>query len=121
MTDPLTVLHALSIAVIALPAAALGWLGLHMLVGGPPSERAIATVTGTALLLALLAGLCIGSGMLVQGIDLVEVPVGAWFEVGSYRFDVGLLVDKLSLPFVVLTCTLTGVVARFFRIQEDPS
>ncbi len=122
MNDPLSLLHALCIATIALPAAALAWLGLHVLVARPPSERAIATVTATALLLALFAALGVFGGMVVHGIDTVTVPLGAWFEVGAYRFEVALLVDQLSLPFVVLTCILTGVVARFSRsyLHRDP-
>jgi NADH-quinone oxidoreductase subunit L len=115
VTAPLDVTGSLATAILALPIASLLWLGALMLFGRTPTERTISTVSGGALLLALLCAIGVLGDMVVHDVDLVQVPLGSWFEVGVYRFDAVLLVDKLSLPFIFLTCILCGVVGRFSR------
>ena len=115
MSAPLDIAGSLTVAVIALPFAALLWLGAQMLFGRAPAERTISFVAAGSLLCALLCAVGVLGGMLVHDVDLIEVPVGSWFSVGIYSFDAVLLIDKLSLPFVGLTCILCGVVGRFSR------
>lgn len=115
-------LSILAVLILALPSAALVWLGVRLLVRRPPSERTTGIVTSAALGGAFVAALAVGSGMFLQGQHRVVVPLGAWFSVPTYQFDLALLIDRLSLPFVVLTLVLSGVVGRFSStyLHRDP-
>lgn len=113
MNLPSNLLTVLSAVILLAPLLAFIWLGARMLLSTPPSERAIVRVTSVALTVAFLCGLGVLGGMAVHGVDQVLVHFGAWFSVGSYGFEITLLVDRLSLPFVLLTSALTGLVGRF--------
>jgi NADH-quinone oxidoreductase subunit L len=108
-----SLLSLLAGAILVFPLLALAWLGGALLVGLRPSERAVSRVTAAALGVALLLGLATLGGMVLHGQDQVVVHLGEGFAAGEYWFPLTLLVDRLSLPFVLLTCTLTGLVGRF--------
>lgn len=117
-----TVLVGASVAIVAAPTLAFVWLGARMLLGPPPSERRVASVAAWTLTGALTAAFVVLGGMLVHGTDQVAVDLGQWFAVGAYGFEITLLIDRLSLPFVILTCALTGVVGKFSAsyLHRDP-
>lgn len=111
--SPTSILSMLASAILLVPILALLALAGVLLMGRRPSERTVAALTGISLTLAL--GLAVASlvGMAIHGVDQVVVHLGRWFRVGDYEFDLTLLLDRLSLPFVLLTCALTGLVGRF--------
>lgn len=122
MMDSRDLLSLLCAVVLAAPAVAVAVLGIRMLWRPPPSERFITRLTGPSLVLSLLCSVAVIGGMLVLDVDQVVVHFGAWFSVGAYSFEATLLLDRLSLPFVVLVCALTGVVGRFSAryLHRDP-
>jgi NADH-quinone oxidoreductase subunit L len=108
-----TMLPLLASSIMLFPLLALAWLGGSLLVGYQPSERSVSRVTAAALGAALLLGLATLLGMAIEGRDQVVMHLGEGFQAGAYEFPLVLLVDRLSLPFALLTCTLTGLVGRF--------
>src|SRR5688572_15312276 len=108
-----TVLPLLASSIMLFPLLALAWLGGSLLVGYAPSERTVSRVTAAALGVGLLLGLATLLGMVILGTDQVVVHLGEGFQAGRYEFPLVLLVDRLSLPYALLTCTLTGLVGRF--------
>jgi NADH:ubiquinone oxidoreductase subunit 5 (subunit L)/multisubunit Na+/H+ antiporter MnhA subunit len=106
-------LPLLASSIMLFPLLALVWLGGALLVGYRPSERSVSRVTGASLGAALLLGLATFGGMVLDGREQLVVHLGEGFQAGGYEFPLTLLVDRLSLPFALLTCTLTGLVGRF--------
>jgi NADH-quinone oxidoreductase subunit L len=122
MNAPDRILSGLSATILIAPMLAFGWLGVRMFLGTRPGERTVARVSATALGLSLLCALGVVGGMVVHGVDQVSVHFGDWFAVGGYGFRLTLLLDRLSMPFVLLTCMLVGVVGRFSAsyMHRDP-
>lgn len=122
MITPDRILVALSATILLAPMAALGWLGVRMFLGVRPGERTVARVSAAALAVSLLCALGVVAGMVVHGVDQVGVHLGDWFSVGVYGFRLTLLLDRLSMPFVLLTCVLVGVVGKFSEsyMHRDP-
>src|SRR5690606_28826410 len=110
-SDPL--LGILCATTLLAPLVGFGCLGIGLLLRRAGSESAVATIASTALVIALASAMAAGIGMVAQGVDQVFVDFGRWFTVGAYGFELTLLVDGLSLPFVLLTCVLTGLVGHF--------
>jgi len=108
--------------VFLLPFVAFAALGLALLLRLPVGERFIAHVTSATMGSALLLVLACGAGMLATGEDQIVADFGGWFIVDGYEFEFVLLVDRLSLPFMLLTTTLTGLIGRFSRsyMHRDP-
>lgn len=104
---------------IAAPVATLTPLGgfallaLVRLLPLRPSERQLALAVQTIFSLGLLASIAMVVSMLVGGIDSLVVPLGTWFSAGEHAFRVTLLVDRLSVPFLLMSTLLTGTVGAF--------
>ncbi|HLI83007.1 MAG TPA: putative inorganic carbon transporter subunit DabA [Bryobacteraceae bacterium] len=47
------------------------------------------------------------------GASAVVVTFGNWFAVHEYRFPLVLMADRLSLPFLVMTVVLSGLIGQF--------
>jgi len=112
MTQDL-LLHLLPLVTMALPAVAFLLLALAWLVGAVPSERVIARLTQLTLGLGTLGSVALAGLMLHADVQQVVIHLGTWLGVGHYRFPLIILVDRLSLPFMVLTSTLGGIVGVF--------
>ncbi len=106
---------ACAITILLLPTLAFLWLGANLLIQRRPSELMISRISGTAQLGSLLAAITISMAMMFNHTDQVVVDLGAWFIAANYEFEIVFLIDRLSMPFVLLTCILTGIVGRFSR------
>ncbi|MCA9624264.1 MAG: proton-conducting membrane transporter, partial [Myxococcales bacterium] len=106
-------IHRLPVVIIGLPGIAFLLLAFSWLVGAAPSERMVARITKLTMGLATLAALTLGVLMLRSGVHHVAVGLGDWLDVGGYEFPLILVVDRLSLPFMVLTVVLAGLVGLF--------
>ncbi len=103
----------LAVVALGLPAAACLGLGAALLAGARPPERVVAALARATFGLSLVAALGAALGLGASGLGAIRVDLGAWFALGGYAFEVTLLVDRLSAPFVVLTTGLLGLVGLF--------
>src|SRR5690606_16958065 len=55
----------------------------------------------------------LAAAMLIAGERSRVVSLGRWFSAGERAFEVTLLLDWLSLPFLVMSALLCGTVAAF--------
>ncbi len=123
MADLALVMQTLALLVIAAPAALLLALGLTSLVDRRLSEKALDRWVQWAVTIALMSAVGIFVGMLISGDRHVVLDLGNWIEIhpsgntaddhGSYHFKVKLVFDRLSVPFVVLSLGLCGVIGAF--------
>jgi NADH-quinone oxidoreductase subunit L len=110
LPDPLQSLAA--VLAVGAPAAALLLLGA-LLLFFTPSERWVSRITRSALLLSLIASAFAAHEVLLGPRDARVLPLGLWFEVDGYGFDLRLLVDRLSASMMLLTGAITCLIGRF--------
>ncbi|HUA17483.1 MAG TPA: proton-conducting transporter membrane subunit [Bryobacteraceae bacterium] len=96
---------------VAAPGAVFVVLALWWLAGGAPSERVLSRITGGTFSAALFAVALIV--WQIHSTSAVRVAFGNWFAVHDYHFPLVLLADRLSLPFLVLTLVLSGLIGQF--------
>jgi NADH:ubiquinone oxidoreductase subunit 5 (subunit L)/multisubunit Na+/H+ antiporter MnhA subunit len=101
-----------SFAVLA-PGAVFAGCALLWLLGGSPSERALARVTGATFSACIFALALIVWRLGATGAESVTVTFGNWFTVHDYHFPLVLMADRLSLPFLGLTLVLSGLIGQF--------
>jgi NADH-quinone oxidoreductase subunit L len=119
MTD---VAHGLGLVAVAAPAAALAALGAAALAGRPWTEAA----TGRLIRWAVATGLACTAGVaavtwaagesrhvLDLGSWVVVHPPGAGSDHPGYHFQIKLVFDRLSVPFLLLSLVLCGTVGAF--------
>lgn len=88
-------------------------LSLVWLLGGVATEKAISRITGVTFG-ASAAALAEVIWKLASTPDqAVTVTFGNWFAVHDYHFPLVFMADRLSLPFLVLTVVLSGLIGRF--------
>ncbi len=68
---------------------------------------------GSAFGLGVLGTVATMVLLVLDGRDSFVVHVGTWFSTGDYAFQLTLLIDRLSLPFMLLATVLCGVVGAF--------
>jgi NADH-quinone oxidoreductase subunit L len=104
---------------LAAPVATLAPLGgfaalaLVRLLPLRPNERQLALAVQGIFSVGLVASVAMVLTMLLGGVDSLVVPLGTWFRVGDHVFRVTLLVDHLSVPFLLMSTLLTGTVGAF--------
>lgn len=108
---------AIGTTVVA-PVAAFGVTAALDVIGRPVPDHRLALVARIVFVLTTLAGLSAAGLYLVHGAEPVRLMLGHWFSLGDpdashYGFDVGFLVDSVSLTYLVLTSVLCGVVGAF--------
>jgi NADH:ubiquinone oxidoreductase subunit 5 (subunit L)/multisubunit Na+/H+ antiporter MnhA subunit len=115
-------LNQILLLLVATPGALFACLATAWILGCQGRERWLSRITGYTFF-----GLTIGAGilawrMVAGGIPSVRIDLGNWFEVGDYGFPVALVVDRLSMPLVVLTILLVGLVGNFSSryLHRDP-
>lgn len=113
MSPYLPYLEALALAALVLPLLACLGHGLTSLVWGPLPEQITTRLTAGSLSGSLLATLALAAAMAACGVDQVELSLGSLFAVGDYAFELDLLVDHLTIPFMALTSALIGLVGAF--------
>ncbi len=111
----MSILEAAVVSILALPALATTLVILAAWSHRPLSELATTRVVSGAFSLAGLAGLVVLAGMISGGHDQLRVELGTWFEVAHYAFVPTLAVDRLSLPFALLSALLLVVISEFSR------
>jgi NAD(P)H-quinone oxidoreductase subunit 5 len=103
----------LGLTIAGLPVALLALLGISSLLERPLPERATSRAVGTTIGLGLLACVALLVLMGVRGTGHLTVDLGELIVVGDYDFSIKLLFDRLSLPFVLLTLVLCGIISAF--------
>jgi NAD(P)H-quinone oxidoreductase subunit 5 len=105
--------QALLVFSVMAPGAVFFALALLWLLGWVPSERVLSRITGLTFAACLL-GL---AGMLwtlaATHASAVTATFGNWFAVHEYRFPLVLVADRLSLPFLMMTVALSGLIGKF--------
>jgi NAD(P)H-quinone oxidoreductase subunit 5 len=100
---------------VLLPATLVVALGLSLLLRKPLSERWTAGLTQITGASGFLAALVILTLMLLTGQRSVPVEVGDWVSLPAvhFHFTFTLICDRLSIPFVIMTFVLCGVIGAF--------
>ncbi|PAY21433.1 oxidoreductase [Rhodopirellula sp. SM50] len=117
MTPLHLLFHVLGTAVVCSPIVLLAILGLSTLVNRPLSETSIARLTQAAVLFSLLPAVAILLIMLATDIRYVPIELGNWVTIPEeqFQFHLKFVFDRLSIPFLMLSCVLCGVVGAFTR------
>jgi NAD(P)H-quinone oxidoreductase subunit 5 len=113
MWDLDSTLVFLGMVVVAAPVVLLACLGLPALLDWKLGERTTTRACQAAIALGLLAAVAILGLMLATARRHVAVPLGDWVAVPHYHFSVGLVFDRLSVPFLILTFVLCGTIGAF--------
>lgn len=97
------------------PAILLAFVGVLPLLGIRLSERTITFATEACVSLGWLASMAILAVMWSCNIFKVPLELGHWVEIPQEHFHLELkfVFDRLSVPFLILTCTLCGVIGAF--------
>ena len=100
---------------VGAPAILLAVLGSTGLFRRPLGEQATWRLTQVAVVTGLLSSVGILVGMLITGNRLVPLEVGNWVVIpeADFHFQIQLVFDRLSVPFVILSFVLVGVVGAF--------
>lgn len=123
--DPHT-LHQIVTALVATitlgPALSGALLGTLLVLGKPPSERATARLVEWGSGVALLLSFALAGAWWFAGATPIPLHVGQLFEVRGYAYELGLLVDMLSLTMLLITGLIVSFVARFsvHYLHRDP-
>ena len=115
MSEP--VFQIMGTIVVASPMALVAILGLSALLSRPLSERTVSRLTETVVLSTLLPTLVILVMMLASGTRYVPVEWGDWMSIpdAPIHFHWKFVFDRLSIPFLILSCVLCGVVGLLAR------
>ncbi|TWT87961.1 proton-conducting transporter transmembrane domain-containing protein [Neorhodopirellula pilleata] len=117
MTSTDTILQLLGTAVVASPLLLLAVLGGTAMFQRPLGEASISRWTQAAVLFSLLPAIGILIIMLATGIRNVPIELGNWVTIPEqqFHFHLKFVFDRLSIPFLMLSCVLCGVVGEFTR------
>jgi NAD(P)H-quinone oxidoreductase subunit 5 len=105
--------QALLVSVVLAPGVVFALLALSWLLGWIPGERVISAITGVTFLLSATALGGVLWELTASDSTSVVVTFGNWFAVHDYSFPLVLMADRLSLPFLVMTVVLSGLIGRF--------
>jgi NAD(P)H-quinone oxidoreductase subunit 5 len=96
-------------------------MGVFWWFGAPWTEAVTSRVTKAASFAISLIALKL-SWDLLRSSTPITLALGSWFEVGHHSFELTFLVDRLSMPFVLATVVLVGIIASFSvrYIHRDP-
>ncbi|MEW4570704.1 proton-conducting transporter membrane subunit [Tautonia sp. JC769] len=114
MSDSLA-FELMGTAVLAMPALLLAVLGISLLVDRPWSERAIARWTEASVVTALTAAVGVLVLMLVTGDRELSLDLGSLIAIPEehFHFRLKFVFDRLSVPFLILSLVLIGLVGAF--------
>jgi NADH-quinone oxidoreductase subunit L len=106
------------IAIVALlaplfPALAFMLLGGAMLLARAPRERVVVRIVSGAFTLSVLSLLSVAVYFVTHDDRPIAIDLGAWFVAEDYHFAADVLIDRLSVPMMVLTAIICGVIGRF--------
>jgi len=116
MTESIEMFFFLAGSIVVLcPIILLALIGILPLLGLPLNERTITYFTQTSVSLGWVASIAILAVMWSLDIFKVPLSVGNWVEIPQEHFhlEIKFVFDRLSLPFLILTYTLCGVIGAF--------
>ena len=121
MPENPTFTHALALLVFAAPLAMVFALGVTSLADQPMPERATARLIRWSILIALSAALGVLATMLATGDRHLVLDLGNWVSIHgndtsmeqAYHFKIKLIYDRLSVPFLILSLVLCGIIGAF--------
>ncbi len=104
-------------AVVGPPMALLLIFGFCALFGLRLSESWTSRLTQSAVGLSLVAALIALFRMLYDGLRFVPIDLGDWVVIKEqhFHFHLKFILDRLSIPFLILSLVLCGVVGAFTR------
>lgn len=88
-------------------------IGVMSMSREPPAERRVVKVATSVLGLSLASVLFAATRFVRGGSRPLDVRLGHWFQAGDYGFELGFLVDGLSLPCSLLAAVLLLATCRF--------
>ena len=95
------------------PGAVFAGLAFLWLLGWVPSERVLSRISGLTFTACLLGLAMLLWTLVASHATTITVTFGNWFAVHAYRFPLILMADRLSLPFLVMTIALSGLIGQF--------
>ena len=113
MPDSVNVMTVLGLIVVGAPVMLFGILGGSSLIDRRLSERATTRLIQAAISAGLLAAVILLALMLPQSNPHVPIPLPTWVDVPHYHFSIKFVFDRLSVPFVILSFVLCGVISAF--------
>lgn len=111
--DALTPIQLVAMAAPIFPAVTFALLGASMLVRRAPPERVISRGVSIAFTLSVVSVLTVAGFFLTHDDRPIHIELGSWFETEGYEFACSLLIDRLSVPMMVLTAVICGAIGRF--------
>lgn len=101
------------ITAAASPLVLVLLLGLPGLLRRFPREEIATGLIQTATTTGFVASTSLLGIMLTTGLTEVTIDLGDWVSIPHYHLHFRLLFDRLSVPFVILTFLLCGVISAF--------
>lgn len=98
---------------LVMPFGLVLLLGLASLVGYQLGESLISRLVQLTCVVGLLAGLGMLAWMLTEGTRYVPLELGHWVEIPHFHFSLKFIFDPLSIPFMLLSFALCGVIGAF--------
>jgi NADH-quinone oxidoreductase subunit L len=116
----LLLLAVLAAMTVVLPLGAFFAVGVLEVTRSGIPDRRLATIARAVFSATTAAGLGAAVLYALHGFEPVHWVYGHWFAIGDtgsgqghYGFDLGILVDEVSLTFLILTAALSGTVGAF--------
>jgi NADH:ubiquinone oxidoreductase subunit 5 (subunit L)/multisubunit Na+/H+ antiporter MnhA subunit len=120
--DPL--FYILGMTTVVSPLALLACMGLSSLLTIKLSESVVSKLTQATIALSLIPAIAVLVLMLVTDSRFVSVDVGDWVSIPQqhFHFHLKFIFDRLSVPFLLLSLVLCGVVGAFTRryLHREP-
>ncbi len=113
MSDPSFLLTVLGGVIFAAPAALLTTFFGAFLFDRRLPEAAIGRLIQATIVTGLLAALAAGAIMLRHGVSQHPIVLGDWTITPSYHLKFALVLDLLSLSYLLLTLLLCGTIGAF--------
>jgi NADH-quinone oxidoreductase subunit L len=109
-----TFLSLLEHLVVVAPLILAALLGISSLLDWKLKEQATAHWVQASILTGLFASFAVLASMLIMGTRHVPLPIGDWVTIPRhYHFSIKFVFDRLSVPFVILSFTLSGTIGAF--------
>jgi NADH-quinone oxidoreductase subunit L len=109
-------LTTFGLAIVIAPALLVALLGIASLIGHPLSERMIGRTTQSATIIGLFSACACLVLIFANGSWQHTIELGQWVAIHDYHFSFSLILDTLSLPFVILSFVLCGTVGSFAKV-----
>jgi NAD(P)H-quinone oxidoreductase subunit 5 len=114
-------INTLALLAVIGPTALLALLGVTSLFDSPLTERATSRFVRWTIVASLVCAVGVFFGMLATGNRAVIVDLGNWVSIHahdgnpdhSYHFRVKMIYDRLTVPFLILSLLLCGIIGAF--------